>query len=93
MFVRTEQPLKQISSDSGDILLWVGVHRSALSVVRLHLLISFIVMMTREGFTKIVNFMIPWAGVVMLGRGHISHYLIVNIHYLQLYQYTAQCFY
>ena len=34
MFVRTEQPLKQISSDSGDILPWVGVRRRALSVVR-----------------------------------------------------------
>ena len=31
-------------------------------------------MMTKEGSTKIVNFMTPRAGVLMLGRGHISHY-------------------
>ena len=31
-------------------------------------------MMTKEGFAKIVNFMTPRAGVLMLGRGHISHY-------------------
>ena len=30
--------------------------------------------MTKEGYTKIVNFMSPGAGVLMLGRGHISHY-------------------
>ena len=32
-----------------------------------------IVMMTKEGCTKIVNFMTPGAGVLMFGRGHISH--------------------
>ena len=31
-------------------------------------------MMTKEGSTQIVNFMTPWAGVLMLGRGHTSHY-------------------
>ena len=31
-------------------------------------------MMTKEGSTKIVNFMTPRAGVLMLGHGHISHY-------------------
>ena len=33
-------------------------------------------MMTKEGLpgTKIVNFMTLRAGVLMLGRGHISHY-------------------
>ena len=31
-------------------------------------------MMTKEGSTKIVNFMTPGVGVLMLGRGHISHY-------------------
>ena len=31
-------------------------------------------MMTKEGYTKIVNLMTPGAGVLMLGRGHISHY-------------------
>ena len=33
-----------------------------------------IVMMTKEGSSKIVNFMTPGAGVLMLGRSHISHY-------------------
>ena len=31
-------------------------------------------MMTKEGSTKIVDIMTPRAGVLMLGRGHISHY-------------------
>ena len=31
-------------------------------------------MMTKEGSTKIVNFITPGAGVLMLGHGHISHY-------------------
>ena len=31
-------------------------------------------MMTKEGSTNMVNFMIPGAGVFMLRRGHISHY-------------------
>ena len=30
--------------------------------------------MTKEGSTKIVNFMTPGARVLMLGRDHISHY-------------------
>ena len=38
-----------------------------------------LVMMTKEGSTKIVNFMTPGAGVLVLGRGHISH--IVKMHY------------
>ena len=36
-------------------------------------------MMTKEGSTKIVNFITPGAGVLVLGRGHISH--IVKMHY------------
>ena len=32
-----------------------------------------IVMMTTERSTKIVNFMTPGAGVLVLGRGYISH--------------------
>ena len=36
-------------------------------------------MMTKEGSPKIVNFMTPGAGVLVLGRGHIS--LIVKMHY------------
>ena len=35
--------------------------------------------MTKEGSTKIVNFMNPGTGVIVLGRGHISH--IVKLHY------------
>ena len=31
-------------------------------------------MITKEGSTKIVNFKTPGAGVLMLGRFHISHY-------------------
>ena len=34
--------------------------------------------MTKEGFTKIVTFMTPGAGVLVLGCGHISH--IVKMH-------------
>ena len=40
---------------------------------------KYIEMMTKEGSTKIVNFMTPGAGVLALGHGHISH--IVKIHY------------
>ena len=36
-------------------------------------------MINKEGSTKIVNFMTPWAGVLVLGRGHISHK--VKMHY------------
>ena len=36
-------------------------------------------MITKEGSTKIVTFMTPRAGVIALGRGHISH--IVKMHY------------
>ena len=36
-------------------------------------------MMTKEGSTKIVNFMTPGAGVLVLGCGHIRH--LVKIHY------------
>ena len=36
--------------------------------------IQYIAMVTKEGSTKIINFMIPRAGNLMLGRGYISHY-------------------
>ena len=39
---------------------------------------KYVVMMTKEGSTKIVNFMTPGAGVLVLGRGHIRH--IVKMH-------------
>ena len=40
---------------------------------------KYVVIMTMEGSTKIVNFMTPRAGVLVLGRGHLSH--IVKVHY------------
>ena len=40
-------------------------------------------MMTKEGFTQIVNFTIPGAGVLMLGPGHISH-IVKPCMYIQL---------
>ena len=40
---------------------------------------KYVVMMTKEGSTKIVNFMTPGAGVPVLGRGHISN--VVKMHY------------
>ena len=50
-------------------------------------------MMTKEGSTKIEDFMIPGAGVLMLGHGHISH--IVKLHYslnnLLLYSKQTKC--
>ena len=30
-------------------------------------------MMTKDGFTKTLNFMKPWEGVLMLVRGHINY--------------------
>ena len=49
--------------------------------------IKYIVMMTNEGSTKVVNFMTHGARVLMLGHDHISHYR----NYPLLYQYTAHC--
>ena len=48
------------------------------------------VMMTKEGSTKFVNFMTTWAGVLVLGHGHISHtvkmhLLIISLKNLPLY--------
>ena len=40
---------------------------------------KYVVMMTKEGSTKIVNFMTLGVGVLVLGRGHISHR--VKMHY------------
>ena len=39
-------------------------------------------MMTKDGSTKIVISMTPWAGVLVLGRGIISR--LVKIHYIFL---------
>ena len=41
--------------------------------------IEYMVMMTKEGVTKIVNYMTPGAGVLVLGHGHICY--IVKMHY------------
>ena len=41
--------------------------------------IKYIVMMNKEGSTKIINFMTPGAGVLVLGHGHISH--VVKMQY------------
>ena len=35
--------------------------------------------MTKEGSTKIINFMTPGTGVLVLGHGHMSH--IVKMHF------------
>ena len=48
-----------------------------------------IVMMTKEGSTQIDNFMTSGAGVLALGRGHISH--IVNMHYSFLKSSFLRC--
>ena len=39
----------------------------------------YVVMVTKEGSTKIVNFMTPGAGILVKERGHRSH--IVKLHY------------
>ena len=41
---------------------------------------KYVVMMTKEESTKIINFITYGAGVLVLGCGHISH--IVKMHYL-----------
>ena len=45
--------------------------------------------MTKEGSTKIVNFMTPGAGVLVLGRGHISH-IAKSIISLKIYFFTPR---
>ena len=40
----------------------------------------YMIMMINEGSIEIVIFMTPWAGIVVLGCGHISH--IVEMHYI-----------
>ena len=42
-------------------------------------------MMTKEGSTKIVNFMTPGAGVLMLGHGHIIHHSEYILYSLSVY--------
>ena len=40
---------------------------------------KYIVLINKEGLTKIITFMTPGAGVLVLGCGHISH--LVKMHY------------
>ena len=42
-----------------------------------------IVMISKEGSTKIVNFKTPRAGVLVLRRGHISHIVKKNALFLE----------
>ena len=42
----------------------------------------YIVMMTKEESTKIVNFMTPGAGVLVLGCGHILYILACKLFFL-----------
>ena len=51
--------------------------------------------MTKDGSTKILDLITPEAGVLMLGRGHISHYsedvlysilyIYINIQHIDCY--------
>ena len=45
-------------------------------------------MMTKEECNKIVNFMTPWAGVLVLERGHISHRVKMHCSFNNLLLYT-----
>ena len=40
---------------------------------------KYVVMMTKEGSIIIINFITPWAGVRVLGSGHIGQ--VVKLHY------------
>ena len=44
---------------------------------------KYIVILNKEGSTQIVKFMTPGAGILVLGRDHISH--IVIIHFKKLF--------
>ena len=45
-------------------------------------------MMTTEGSTKSINFMTPWAGVLVQGCGHISHRVKMHYFFKNLLLYT-----
>ena len=49
-----------------------------------------IIMMTKEGSTKIVTFMTPGEGVLVLGHGHISHIVKMHFSYKNLLYSQAQ---
>ena len=46
------------------------------------------VMMNKEGSTKIVNVITPGAGVLVLGRGHISRIVKMHYSFKNLYLYS-----
>ena len=46
-------------------------------------------MITKEGPTKIIAFMTPGAGVLVLGRGHISHTVKMHYFFQNLLYYQA----
>ena len=48
----------------------------------------YVVMRTKEGSTKIVNFMTPRSGVLALGRGYISHIVKMHFSYKNLLLYS-----
>ena len=54
-----------------------------------HWQINYIVLMTKEGSTKIVHFVTHGAGVLMLRCDHLSHYSEYSMHYLPQYQNKA----
>ena len=62
--------------NSENTLFLQNIHLYSLVKIRQT---KYMVIMTKEGSTKIVNFMTHGAGVLVLGCGHISH--IVKMHY------------
>ena len=64
---------------SGDLLLWVGIHCYpsvnifSRSTRPIFTKFWYMVMMTKVGSMKIVNFMTSTAGVLVLGHVHKSH--------------------
>ena len=83
---------------AGVLVLRCG-HISHIVIVKMHYFLKnllvyshekirqtkYIVMMTKEGSTKIVNFMTPGAGILMLGRDHISYILNMYFIYFTIY--------
>ena len=46
------------------------------------------VMVSQEGYTKIVNFLTPRAGIIVLGRGHVSDIVKIHFFYTNLLLYS-----
>ena len=53
---------------------------------------KYLVMITNEGSTKIVNFMTPWEGVLVLGCGHINHTVKINYFFQNVFLYSEAWF-